>query len=314
MADIDSNLPIRTLNDGAGATADVTVGLLNVANYRIDPLDMAGFTAVMDPMLAGVTGIEALATSILAGVTGIESSQANILAGITGLEASSTAILAGVTGLEASSISILAGVTGIESSQAGILAGITGLEASATAILAGVTGLEATSTAILAGVTGLEATSVSILAGVTGVEARLPAVLGATAMAASLSVAMATDQNAIPVYITSGASSTAVVGFTFGEAAYLGTVVNDYTPATAFVLNQVHASGSGRIKLEVFVGATASPALKWVGFNSTANPNVDIDCSEYKVTATTQKVQAVVTNYENGKAQDLYCTIVGDLV
>ena len=60
--------------------------------------------------------------------------------------------------------------------QASILAGITGIEASQAAILAGVTGIE--------GVVALEDTQKDVLAGVTGIEARLPAALGATAMAA----------------------------------------------------------------------------------------------------------------------------------
>jgi hypothetical protein len=47
MADINSNLPIKTLNDGAGQLADVTVGLLDSADIRISPALEGGNLATL---------------------------------------------------------------------------------------------------------------------------------------------------------------------------------------------------------------------------------------------------------------------------
>lgn len=324
MADISSNLPVR------GATGDLLVSIFDYAGATFNPATkelqasiLAGITAQqpdISGILAGVTGIEAINTNILAGVTSLEASNSAILDGVTGLEATSANILAGVTGIEAINTNILAGVTSLEASNAAILAGVTGLDATAVQILNGVTGLEATSVDILAGITAINGTQAAILAGVTGIQAQLPAVIGVTLAAASLSVAIASDQEPVPVYITSGAASAPVVQFNNGSGvAYLSGITGVYAPADPFVLNQVYASGSGRIKVEVYAGLIADwdydvTRLKWVAFNSTSNPNVYIDCSDFKLTASTEKVEVVVTNYENGRAQDLYCTIVGDLI
>lgn len=304
--DIDSSLPVR------GSTGDLIVNIVDYAGATFNPATKELQTSI----LAGVTGLEASATSILAGVTGLEASNIAILAGVTGLEATSVSILAGVTGLEATSTSILAGVTAIEASSVSILAGVTGLEATATSILAGVTGLEATSTSILAGVTGLEASAVSILAGVTGLQAQLPAELGATASTGSLSVTLATDQGAMPVYVTSAVAATPLVQFATADVASGATMDNQYIPGATMIFDRVQASATGRIKVEVFVGATGDigdpTTLRWVAFNSTANPNVNIDCSEYRVLPG-EEILVVTHNFEAGKTVALYSTIVGNL-
>jgi hypothetical protein len=295
MADISSNLPVRA------AVGDVVVNVLGGSTGGV----------IINPASEGTLG------NVLAGVTGIAASDVAILAGVTALGASSTAILAGVTGIAAQNVNILAGITNIAASNISILAGVTGIAATDIAILAGVTAIKALDTSILAGVTAGNATAVSILAGVTGISAKLPAVLGNTGAAQSLSVTIASDQSSIPVYITAGANSTPVVQFdTAASVAFSAGLTGTYEPANAFVLNNVHASGSGRIKVEVYVGLIAgwdATRRKWVAFNSTANPNVDINCSDYKLAATVSRVQVVVTNIESGKAQDLYSTIVGDL-
>ena len=305
--DINSSLPVR------GATGDLLVSLFDYAGATFNPATKE----LQESILAGVTGLEASNISILAGVTGLEASSISILAGVTGLEASAGLILAGVTGLEASSVSILAGVTAIEANSVSILAGVTGLEETATSILVGVTGLEASAVSILAGVTGLEATAVSILTGVTGLQAQLPAELGATDSDGSLSVTLATDQSPMPVYITTAVVGAPLVQFATDNDVAAGDVLeNEYVPGATMTLDRVQASATGRVKVEVFVGATGDigdpDTLRWVGFNSTANPNVNIDCSEYRILPT-EEVKVVVTNYESATAQALYSTIVGNL-
>jgi hypothetical protein len=102
------------------------------------------------------------------------------------------------------------------------------------------------------------------------------------------------------------------------EVATNAGLTGSYAPASDFNLNNIHAAGSGRIKVEVYAGAVSGWAYdntrrKWVSFNSTSAPNVDVDCSDFRLTSA-DKVEVVVTNIEAGKAQDLYSTIVGDLI
>jgi uncharacterized membrane protein YeaQ/YmgE (transglycosylase-associated protein family) len=205
----------------------------------------------------------------------------------------------------------LAGVTGaIENQTAGLTAqmvsDVAGLTAQMIVDTAGVTGALATQTT---GLTGAMATQTAGITGsIAAMSAKLPAVLGATGSAASLSVVMATNQIPMPVYITDKQSATQVNKYLGEDKAYLAISTNSYSPASAFVLDRVWASGSGRIKLEVVVaGATG-----WVGFNSTSNPNVEVNCSDTPVTSA-QTIQAVVTNIETGKTQTVYSTIVGNL-
>ena len=309
MADIDSNLPVRA------AYGDVVVSLMNTSGVTANPATEGTAASI----LAGVTGIRAIVAT--------ESTLANVLAGVTGSEAIQTSILAGVTGIEdkvsteATLLNVLAGITAMNAGNTG-----GAQEATLLSVLAGVTGIEAivatesTLVKVLAGVTGSEALETSILAGVTGIKANtanIP-VTGQTSMANSMPVVLGTDQTPVPVYITSGAAGTNVTQFkTDGTVATSGTSTNTYAPATTFILDRVHAAGSGRIKVEVrealVAGITGAAALKWVAFNSTSEPNVDIDCSALKVPAGNE-VQVVVTNLEAGKAQDLYSTIIGDLL
>jgi hypothetical protein len=149
------------------------------------------------------------------------------------------------------------------------------------------------------------------------INTKLPASLGAKNSSGSLSVTVATDQTPMPVYVTTSVPSAPVVDFKTDA----GVVTNNasthtYSPATKFVLNNVQASGSGRIKVEVKVGPTGSETTRWVGFNSASEPNVYFDASDYSIPGadtTGWSVVVIVTNLEVSKPQDLYSTIVGNL-
>lgn len=84
-----------------------------------------------------------------------------------------------------------------------------------------------------------------------------------------------------------------------------------------FSFKAVWASASGKIKVEVQIGDGAASEVfttKFVGFNSTANPNVFIDISRAAILATgtvnTTTIRLVITNLDN-QAQDVYSTILG---
>jgi hypothetical protein len=302
--DIDSNLPVRA------AAGDVVVNLLNASGATMNPASEGTSIAI----LAGITGVS--------GIVATEATQLAVLAGITALAADNGAT-------ETTALDILAGVTGIEAKVA--------TEATLLEVLAGVTNasaglaLEATQKAVLAGVTGVEAivatevTLKEVLTGVTGAEASLITiknsvanipVKGQTGMASSMPVVLASNQSPIGVFITDAVSAQPIVEFATAEAVASGaTMSNQVDAGSDWILNNVQASGSGRIKVIVRAAPTLTldnaSAIHFVAFNSTANPNVHIDCSDYSIDSTWD-TRVDVINYEPGKAQDLYSTIVGN--
>lgn len=101
-----------------------------------------------------------------------------------------------------------------------------------------------------------------------------------------------------------------------------GTAVNDYNAATNvaasasnthtytstgnFYLTQIHGSCSGKMKIVIAVNGTT----RFVCFNSTANPNMDIKIDNPILATTGQTVTITRTNLDN-QALDVYSTISG---
>jgi hypothetical protein len=90
---------------------------------------------------------------------------------------------------------------------------------------------------------------------------------------------------------------------------------HDYTVtvATTLKLSQIWATASGKMKIEVQVEtgvATNVFTTRFVGFNSTANPNVLIPVNENISVAAGVRVRVIKRNNDN-QSQDLYSTISG---
>lgn len=90
---------------------------------------------------------------------------------------------------------------------------------------------------------------------------------------------------------------------------------HDYTVGAGLtlLLQNIWASGSGKMKIEVQYedGAAAGTySTKWVGFNSTANPNIEIPIAKIGKQVAGAIVRIIKTNLDN-QPQDLYSTIVG---
>lgn len=90
---------------------------------------------------------------------------------------------------------------------------------------------------------------------------------------------------------------------------------HDYTvtAATTLKLSQIWASASGKLKIEVQIEsgvATDVFATRFVGFNSTATPNIDIDIKEAISVAAGVRVRVIRTNKDN-QPMDVYSTISG---
>ena len=93
------------------------------------------------------------------------------------------------------------------------------------------------------------------------------------------------------------------------------SVNHDYTVSAGktFVGDQVWVTGSGKLKVEVQVETAASAGTfdtVFVGFNSTANPNVEIPTLKRLKVATGVIVRVEITNRDN-QPQDVYSTLTG---
>jgi hypothetical protein len=93
------------------------------------------------------------------------------------------------------------------------------------------------------------------------------------------------------------------------------TTVVDYTVNTGktLKLNGVHATGSGKIKVEIKAGTPSSETTRAVGFSSTANPNIDITFPTPLEVVAGDKVLVIITNKDTAN-QDLYANISGEEV
>lgn len=110
-----------------------------------------------------------------------------------------------------------------------------------------------------------------------------------------------------------------------------GTPINNYNTAAALAaaassnhdytvtalmtlnLNQVWASASGKLKIQVQIEtgvATGVFNTFFVGFNSTAAPQIDLDINNAPAVAAGVRVRVIRTNLDN-QAQDVYSTISG---
>jgi hypothetical protein len=94
-----------------------------------------------------------------------------------------------------------------------------------------------------------------------------------------------------------------------------GNASHDYTVTAlmTFKGSQIEASASGKMKCETRVETGVATGIfntRWVHFNSTANPNIQLNIKELLEVAAGVRVRLVLTNNDN-QAQDLYSTISG---
>jgi hypothetical protein len=101
-------------------------------------------------------------------------------------------------------------------------------------------------------------------------------------------------------------NQTEAFNFHQGSAiASNGTTTQTFSAPANFKLKDVYVSGSGKLKAELKINAVTVA----VGFNSTANPNVNWSFQK-GLNASSVDIEVVITNKDN-QAQDLYSTIVG---
>lgn len=119
--------------------------------------------------------------------------------------------------------------------------------------------------------------------------------------------------NPLPVSVVSTAPGTEVLDFDQATAvAAAASDTHTYTPSTGttLTLQQIVASASGKMKVEIKMGPTGSEVTKAVLFNSTANPNIVYAFAAPQELTDADSILVIRTNRDN-QAQDLYSTIEG---
>jgi len=132
--------------------------------------------------------------------------------------------------------------------------------------------------------------------------------LGQKAMAASVPVVLASDQAAIPVSFSTGATDQAA----YSTAAAIATNASSnqsFTPGAAVRVKKIQVSASGQLKAEVKWGATGSEVTKAVGFTSKGSLVYELDFPDGLALTTSDTLIIVRTNLDN-QAQDVYSTVV----
>lgn len=127
---------------------------------------------------------------------------------------------------------------------------------------------------------------------------------------------IASSTNPVPVAISSTPAGTLVnAALTSAALAVASTANLDYTITATKTMStkQFYASGSGKIKAVCSTSVDGTTFVtQYVGFNSTANPNIliPINQSELQTTGTGSKIRISITNLDL-LPQDVYATITG---
>lgn len=340
MSDFNSSLPIRTENAGDAIVkvADATIpsqqlkvnsdGSVNITDnsgsltvdannldirdlaFATDKVDASGSTVALDaPTLAALESITVQNGSGASAVNIQDGGNSITVDGTVELGATSLAALESITvqnGTGAAAVNIQDGGNSIT--------------------VDGTVELGATSLAALESITvqnGAGASAVNIQDGGNSltVDATDLDIRDLTHVTDSVKIGDGTDFLAINSdgslnVVVQEDVGTEVVDFNTSAAlAGAASSNHDRTFATASKLYQVFASASGKLKIEVQVetgSATGVFNTKVVAFNSTANPNIDINLSKYVAIPAGARVRVIRTNKDN-QAQDVYSTIVGIL-
>lgn len=133
--------------------------------------------------------------------------------------------------------------------------------------------------------------------------------LGQKTMAASMPVVIASDQSPINVQIDGVTPS--VNYFTDSSVASGASVSHSVAQSGSFSkIDEIWASGSGEIKVNIAYGTTGSETDHIVGFTSAANKIFDWKATDAIPLTAGQSIKVTVKNFDN-QAQDLYLTIIG---
>ena len=114
--------------------------------------------------------------------------------------------------------------------------------------------------------------------------------------------------NPLPVEMVSDSSGDEVCDYnTTASVAKNATTDHDYTVTAGktFIGEEAFISASGKIKVELLINGVT----KFVGFNSTANPNIRIPLDRMPKANAAEVIRMTITNRDS--AQDVYSTLTG---
>lgn len=141
--------------------------------------------------------------------------------------------------------------------------------------------------------------------------------LGGTNVYIGGTIASAT--NPVPVTVANAPSGVSVNNYnTTAALASAATSNHTYTitATKTFFGKKIWASSSGKMKAEVQISPDGTTfTTVWVGFNSTASPNITIDLDQlvFLESGTSSAIRIIRTNLDQ-QAQDVYSTISGSEV
>lgn len=124
--------------------------------------------------------------------------------------------------------------------------------------------------------------------------------------------------NPVPVVLSAGVSGTIVNNYNSATAIAAGATSNHtYTITTgkSFQGKKIHASSIGSMKIDVQISPDGTAfSTVFTAFNSTATPNIDIDMDQIlflEAAGTGAAIRIIRTNTEILLAENLYSTISG---
>jgi hypothetical protein len=125
-----------------------------------------------------------------------------------------------------------------------------------------------------------------------------------------------TTLNPVPVVLSTAIPGIAIQDYATGVAVVAAaSSTHDYTVSAlkSLQLARLWVSAYGKIKVQVQYETAAASGVfntKFVGFNSTANPNIDITVSAPFTQVTGAKIRVIITNLDK-QPLDVYSTIEG---
>lgn len=277
MADFDSHLPVR------GTSVDLQVGLADSADVRINPAkedgNLASIKTNTDKLDVNLSTRLADATFTSRINTLGQKTMANSTPVV--LASDQTAIPVTISGNQAVNLAQVGGVA--------VALGQTTMSASIPVTIASNQSDLNVNNAKVSG------TAISVNTG--------------NADAGTQRVVIASNQPAIPVTFT---PTTLTNTFKYNTAAAVAagaSSTHSYNPAVTEKINQIVASASGQMKVEVQFGTTGAEATIFVGFITTGNPTLVIPFPDPLEIASTQTIKIIRTNRELLSAQDLYSSV-----
>ena len=120
------------------------------------------------------------------------------------------------------------------------------------------------------------------------------------------------DSNPLPVSFAQESPGDEIIDYnTTAALASAASTNHDYTVSVGktFLGQEAWISGSGKLKVEILVNGSTV----FVGFNSTANPNIRIPLQRIVKANAAEVIRFTITNREQGAsgAQDVYSTLTG---